>query len=492
VLRKSLASLPPTLDRTYDRILSAINKEDSEYAIRILQWLTFSARPLSIDEVAEVVAIDIEHDPTFDGDEILEDPLDILNICSGLVTMNVVEDQWQKSPRRIVALAHYSVKEYLLSDRIWKGEAAQYGMQDTICHEVIARGCLGYLFQFQQPELDSDNFPEIFKLATYSAEFWVSHAHKTGDRIKNISQVAIRLFSTENPAYLNWIRLYNPDTHWPDFPMSREKISHPLYYAALLGLRDVVSLLLENGSDPNEVLGGYYGNPLNAASHQGHEQVVNLLLNKGADPNPQGKEDGNPLYAAVVQGHEHILKLLLDKGADPNVRDGDDDNPLYKAVERGHEQVVKLLLDKGANPNTQVRYYHNPLYTASEEGYEQVVKLLLDKGADPNVEGGEYGNALQAASHRGHDQVVKLLLNKGADMNAQSGHYGNPLYTASERGHEQVVKLLLAKGANANAQSGYYGNPLQAALERGHKQVVKLLIDKDARSTSGEDMSTRT
>jgi hypothetical protein len=48
--------------------------------MRILQWLTFSARPLSVREVAEVVAIDVSRDPAFDRDEVLEDPLEALNI----------------------------------------------------------------------------------------------------------------------------------------------------------------------------------------------------------------------------------------------------------------------------------------------------------------------------------------------------------------------------------------------------------------------------
>jgi ankyrin repeat protein len=485
MLRKSLATLPPTLDQTYERILSAISKEDSKYAIRILRWVTFSARPLSIDEVAEVVAIDIEQDPVFDRDEVLEDPLEILNICSSLVTITVNErDVFQGSPRHVVALAHYSVKEYLVSDRIWKGDAAQYGMQDDRCHDAIASGCLGYLLQFQQPELAFNNHHEIFKLALYSARFWISHAKRIGDRGKSTIQVAIRLFSTENPAYFNWAWLYDPNIR-----RVRAETPHPLYYAALSGLSKIVELLLDRGADPNTAQGGGLGSALYAASLQGHVQVVNLLLNKDADPNESMGCYHSPLYTASLEGHEQVVQLLLNKGADPNVQDGEDPNPLYAAVEQGHEQVVNLLLDKGANPNTQVKYYHNPIYTAAEGGNKQVVKLLLDKGADPNVEGGEYGSALQAASHRGHDQVVKLLINEGADVNVQFGHYGSPLYTASERGHEKVVRLLLDKGADPNVEDGYYVGPLQAALKQGHEQVVKLLLDKGARLPSKEETS---
>jgi hypothetical protein len=62
MLRNSLAGLPSTLDETYNRILCAIDKEDSQYAIRILRWLAFSSRPLLV-EAAEIVAIDINRIP---------------------------------------------------------------------------------------------------------------------------------------------------------------------------------------------------------------------------------------------------------------------------------------------------------------------------------------------------------------------------------------------------------------------------------------------
>jgi hypothetical protein len=119
MLRKLLATLPQTLDQTYDRILTAISKEDCEYVMRILQWLTFFARPLSVKEVAEVVAIDVARDPAFDRDKVLEDPLEALNICSCLVTVTTNKRRRGLSPpQRIIALAHYSVQEYLVSDRI--------------------------------------------------------------------------------------------------------------------------------------------------------------------------------------------------------------------------------------------------------------------------------------------------------------------------------------------------------------------------------------
>jgi hypothetical protein len=110
MLRKSLATLPQTLDETYNRILTAISEQDRDFAMRILQWLTFSARPMSVEEIAEVVAIDVAREPAFDRDDVLEDPLEALNICSSLVTLTTNKAEGgTESAQRIIALAHYLV-----------------------------------------------------------------------------------------------------------------------------------------------------------------------------------------------------------------------------------------------------------------------------------------------------------------------------------------------------------------------------------------------
>ena len=485
-LRRSLGTLPPTLDKTYDRILSAISEADSQYAVPILRWLTFSARPLSVDEVAEIVAIDLEDEAKFDREEVLEDPLDVLNICSSLVIMTTDEkDRETRSARQIVALAHYSVKEYLLSDRIGKGSAAQYGMQHAVCHDAIARSCLGYLLQFQGVEMLGQNNAKEFRLADYSARFWIEHAQATEEQTGGYSQEAMVLFWEKKNAYLNWLRIHNPDRSWemPDFKKILKLLPAPLYYASLFGLRRVVELLVEKGADVN-AQGGDYGNALQAASYRGHEAIVRLLVDNGADVNAQGGNYDNALYAASSRGHEQIVRLLVDKGADVKAEGGYHGNALYAASERGHEQIVRLLLDNGADVNAKGGKYghYDALYAASSGGHEQIVRLLVDKGADVKAEGGYHGNALYAASERGHEQIVRLLLDNGADVHKMGGWWGDndALKAASSGGHEQVVKLLLEKNADVNAQSGYHGNALQAASEEGHEQIVRLLVDNGA------------
>ena len=195
MLRKSLSTLPATLDETYDRILCAIDTEDSEYAIRILRWLAFSSRPLQVDQISEVIAIDPERDPAFDKAVVLEDPSEVLSICSSFVTVATM------GPYKFVALGHYSVKEYLVSERIRKGPAARYSMQPATCNEFIAKSCLGYLLQFQESGCFVDNAK--FKLARYSAEFWITHAQAASQKAEALNRLIMELFSTGDGAYRN-------------------------------------------------------------------------------------------------------------------------------------------------------------------------------------------------------------------------------------------------------------------------------------------------
>jgi len=81
MLKKTLASLPPSksLDTTYDRILQNIDGMYCQAALQILRWLAYSPRPLTLEETAEVAAIDVDSDPQFDETNRLPDPFDILD-----------------------------------------------------------------------------------------------------------------------------------------------------------------------------------------------------------------------------------------------------------------------------------------------------------------------------------------------------------------------------------------------------------------------------
>jgi hypothetical protein len=86
-LEDQLEALPHDLDQVYDRIISGIDKKYREDALKILQWLSFSVRPLTLTEVAQVVGVvpDADQGLRFDSSRIFINPRWVLMICSSLV-----------------------------------------------------------------------------------------------------------------------------------------------------------------------------------------------------------------------------------------------------------------------------------------------------------------------------------------------------------------------------------------------------------------------
>ena len=85
-LEDQLQCLPHDLDEVYDRIISGLKHRED--ALMILQWLSFSARPLKLAEVAQVTGVvpDTDQGLRFKPSRVLADPRSVLMICSSLVT----------------------------------------------------------------------------------------------------------------------------------------------------------------------------------------------------------------------------------------------------------------------------------------------------------------------------------------------------------------------------------------------------------------------
>ncbi|THH13086.1 hypothetical protein EW146_g7087 [Bondarzewia mesenterica] len=305
-LDEQLNDLPKGVDETYARILARISHPED--ARKILQWLAFSARELSLEEVAHIpgIHIDSEHGPCFDRRRIYQDPQSILRLCSGLVPLTEETGK--------IKLAHFSVKEYLLSEAIREGTASTFSFSEKIAHEFISKTCLVYLLQFDDHDPIDESTIGQFPLAFYAAEYWLLHARFGGDALQ---ELVMKLLQRESAPLISWVRLYDLEHPWyrTNLSLLSTDIPSPLYYASLAGLEQASQTLLANGADVN-AQGGEDGNALQVASKNGHESIVKLLLEKGADVNAQGGRYGNALQAASENGHESIVKLLLEKGAE--------------------------------------------------------------------------------------------------------------------------------------------------------------------------------
>jgi ankyrin repeat domain-containing protein 50 len=322
-------------------MIASIDPDSVEEAKRALTWLCFAKRPMTVEEIIDGLAVELEPNGRFNKARRLQNGNDILHICPGLITISTKErdssaPSERETPQYVVHIAHFSVQEYLESTRILDQVTKGFRLQSQASNAELAQICLIYLLD---PGLSRATLTpadlEAFPLAEYAATYWYKHIVEDEDGIRQVNALAIELLQGRRNAFLSCIRINDPEYPWggPNLAMRVQEIPSPLYYASLLGLYDSVLYILKspcvslhltdsqrltvNGVkyDVN-VQGGIYGNALQAASVRGHETIVELLLNNGADINAQGGDYGNALQAASAGGHETIVKLLLNNGAD--------------------------------------------------------------------------------------------------------------------------------------------------------------------------------
>ena len=420
-VRRTLRELPESLDETYERILKEIKKPNKELARRALQCLVVATRPLRVEELAEVLAVDFD-----DGEEIprlnagwrWEDQEQALLIaCSSLISIVEADDS------RVVQFSHFSVKEFLTSPRLAtaSGDVTNHYIDLEPAHTVLAQTCLGVLLQIQDDV--EGRTPEDHPLARYAAEHWTTHA-QFGEVSPRLQKGMKYLFDADKPHFKVWLTLYDIDTEPSDgatfqfFTPNKKSPAGPLYYAALSGFHDLVEHLIVNYPQDVNADGGYYMRPLVAALAGEHFQTADLLRHNRADQQVSGRWEWTPLHAAAYQGSLEVVRKLIEFGANIHATDEARWTPLHRASQGHHRfndgSILRLLLENGADANVVSKYNQIPLILASEDGVLEAVRLLLEYGAEVEVKNIVGKTALQVAAEQGHEEVVEVLREHGA------------------------------------------------------------------------------
>jgi Ankyrin repeats (3 copies)/Ankyrin repeat len=439
-VRRTLEELPESLDETYERILTEIKAPHRDNAHRLLQCLVAAIRPLRVEELAEVLAIDfdVEGVPKLNPRWRWEDQEQVLlSSCSSLIT--IVDDD--KS--RIVQFSHSSVKEYLTSDRLAtrSEDVSRYHILLGPAHTILAQACVSVLLRsgdrVVKVGIDNDS-----PLAKYAAIHWVSHAQfeQVSSRIKGMEC----LFDKDKPYFGSWLGLYDIDTK-PDassiflmFISFDESEAAPLYYAALCGFHDVAKQIIDKYPQDVDARGGYYVTPLVAALAGRHFKTVQLLRNHGADPNVRCYDERTPLHAAVQSGHLEMVQKLIEHSADINAQNRIGWTPLHIAsqLNQPNIEVIRFLLGHGIDINARAKDGSTALHAASVYGTLEVLRLLLGHGARVEIKDNKGRTARQMVSGT-RDKAKKLKLLKefsapggtGFNRSTASRHHSQTLLT---------------------------------------------------------------
>ncbi|KFY02415.1 hypothetical protein V490_00500, partial [Pseudogymnoascus sp. VKM F-3557] len=533
----ALANVPRFLNSFYERDLALIPSKDRDIARKALVWMMFSARPLTLAELAEALIIDptsacidrrtgaaegslvyVNDDDRLDDDRFLleilpasvartvEKPYNRVNSGAGI---NLIAIHYSSSIT--VQFSHYSVQEYLLSDR---NVVFETPVAVGISQALLAESCIAYAhymsvfpdrgqndgvipflpdfrddgYYYPPNDLDDDyNPPKAlddepwYALRKYVRKNWTTHIRAARDvQQPLLERMLAESFSTSEPlsTLLPYLTIRSDRLfHMLEYPaMSTNVEQYPqgavlrncmLVHLSRCGSNRNLRLLLQmaDSLDSNHDISAWIsttdGEALQVASLEGHIETIEILLEAGFDCNsPSSRNSGHALQAAVLNGHQNIVELLLNRGA------------IIDHIDRN---------------------YGTALRASARIGHIGLVNMLLERGANVNVLDIEHGYALQAAVLNGNIKIASTLIEHGANINVRGGRKGSPLEASVAMGHVSLVEFLLSNGASPNrlnnsmpvewerlVRFGYmkfkWSCPLEAAAEKGDPRIVALLL----------------
>lgn len=544
-----LSELPRDLEATYARFLRNLQPRHVRLAVELAHIIVGSLRPLTVDEVSWILAIE-----RMTG----KDSLDLASVEQHRPIANVEDaintalSAFVRISNGKVYLVHHTVKEFLC-DAILKTNDGnlieRYHLHPERANSMLASACTFYLSldNFSQDlfsaekasTIDSSSTPsngqldldledtasvgsidpfEIdgaylfeepeetvaktccelarkYTLFDYAARYWARHYAKGGLSLsERTKKVAVLLSSDQNQfQYANWFRYY-----WTTsgINLSYPSDFHPLVIACYFGHFGPHKPLIRRAElrDTDSLATALYW-----AARNGEDVFVEEILGTGVRPDSKTIDHQTPLGIAAQLGHFKVVKHLSeDDRVDVNVRGKDLRTPLSMAAGNGHSEIVKLLLtyDHVEADSADLRN-RSPLFWAISCRHRDIVRLLTsDRRVNVN-HADKYGQIVfsWAAQEGEPDLVVDLLKLPGIDVEQTDRSGRTPLSHAAELGHTSVIRQL-AKSKRLNVSRSRKDNtgrnPFSWAAWRGHDNVIKKLIKYEVPGVDEEDDSNWT
>ena len=488
-LRGIIEKLPRTLDETYERVLKDISEENREHARRLLHCLAVAIRPLRVEELAEILAFDFDGAvggiPKFREDWRWKDQeWAVLSTCSSLIT--VVDSRLNFDECRVVQFFHFSVKEFLVSDRLASSarDVSRYHILSGAAHTILAQACLGFLLHLDI--LTGRETGKRFPLARYAAKHWVAHA-QFEDVASHVNDGMRSLFDPDKHHLQAWLGIYNIDK-FGGVLYSMRTVPSSLYYAALCGFRDLVEHLVISHPQLINTVGGCFDSPLLAALYGNHIQVAEFLLQHSSEVDTRGTDGLTPLQTSVYPGlferedMADVVLFLLGHGADVNFPGRDLSTPLHHAAKYENFEMVHLLLESGAEVDSRGDKGRTPLHHATKCTNFEIVQLLLESGAEVDSRDDKGRTPLHHATKYTSFEIVQLLLVSGAEVDSRDDRGRTSLHMVQieEEEARNITRLLLERGANVNAQDEDGSTLLLEAAYSCSIDISQILLEHGA------------
>jgi len=217
---------------------------------------------------------------------------------------------------------------------------------------------------------------------------------------------------------------------------------------------------------------------LHHAARKDNQEIVSLLIDYGSDPEARNREGETPLLlAAEHSSNPWIAAVLLKSGANINAFDNAGNFILHKSIlnEEGGPAMIGYLCRRGIEVDRRQgdrKDGFTPLHLAVLQANIKNVDALLRMGAEPLERVGEETTLHLIARSSGKKseihapEILELMLEYDFNVNEQDGRGDTPLHIAARNNRSKLVRILLQHGASPEIKNWSGKTPADVAQEK--------------------------
>lgn len=264
---REITNTPLELRDIYEGLLRKTTRKDAGDALHLMQWVSFAARPLTLNELRTALVMDESCSPgrsVMECIELNEGCEDVLQmekrvraLSKGLLEVKTLADT------RLVQFIHQSAREYV----VWDGLTRLYDMQRAwraphedhkiSANDRLAKSCVRYLLVEEiltmgKEDLDLAPRLESFPFCEYAAKFWTWHV-RASDHPAISPRYLVEACQWPSAEILQgWARIYNASS---DIRMRDEsKEANDLLFVAISeDLNQVLRCILDRQSGKGQL-----------------------------------------------------------------------------------------------------------------------------------------------------------------------------------------------------------------------------------------------